>query len=172
MTHGLRKLEALLKGNERKLDGRGRVMRLLKQRALDWADDAGGIAYLNNRQQTLLWHTAAVSLMVESILHWSLVQPSLLDGNHEMLAPLRKSLIAYLNAERRGLETLGLKPDKADRVPSLQEYLAARAATSEGGNGAENARSGAQAGENTQGQAQASTEAGTAPTAPDTEVQQ
>ncbi len=44
----------------------------------------------------------------------------------ELPAPLRKSLIAYLNAERRGLETHDLKPERPEAVPSLSNYLRAR----------------------------------------------
>src|SRR5262249_37052897 len=113
--------------NKRKLDLRGSVARLWKRRTLEWAADAGGLEYLSSREQTLLWHTAALSLMVESILTWALAQPSLLDQNREMLAPLRKSLIAYLNAERRGLEALGLKPARPERPLTLQEYIASKA---------------------------------------------
>lgn len=162
MTHGLRKLETMLKSNERKLDGRGRVMKLLKRRALDWADDAGGLEHLSNREQTLLWHTAATSLMVESILHWALAQPSLLDANHEMLPPLRKSLIAYLNAERRGLEALGLKPERTKDLPTLEQYLARRP----NGSASHHDANGAHDDDHGTGQATASTAAPAAPTEP------
>jgi hypothetical protein len=125
MTHGLRKLERHFKDG--RLDRRGGIAQLWKRRALDWAKDSGGMEYLTAREQSLLWHTAATSLLIDSLLNWAFVQPSLLDQNSELVNPLRKSLIAYLNAERRGLETLGLRPARPDAMPSLQEYIASKA---------------------------------------------
>jgi len=121
MTHGLRKLERHFKDG--RLDRRGGIAQLWKRKALGWADDSGGLAHLTAREQTLLWHTAAVSLLIDSLLNWAFLQPSLLDHNSELLNPLRKSLIAYLNAERRGLESLGLKPERPDATMTLQDYI-------------------------------------------------
>jgi len=137
MSHGLRKLERHFKDG--RLDRRGGIAQLWKRRVLEWADDSGGLAHLTAREQTLLWHTAATSLLIDSLLNWAFVQPSLLDQNSELVNPLRKSLIAYLNAERRGLESLGLKPARPDAMPSLSQYLAAKAGSANGAADAHNA---------------------------------
>lgn len=149
MTHGLRKLERHFKDG--RLDRRGGIAQLWKRRVLEWADDAGGLPHMTAREQTLLWHTAATSLLIDSLLNWTFVQPSLLDANSEMLNPLRKSLIAYLNAERRGLEALGMKPGRPDAIPSLQEYIAARSGN---GNGMPDAPAGPESDEQSEGGAE------------------
>jgi hypothetical protein len=145
MTHGLRKLERHFKDG--RLDRRGGIAQLWKRRALEWADDSGGLVHLTAREQTLLWHTAATSLLIDSLLNWAFVQPSLLDQNSELVNPLRKSLIAYLNAERRGLETLGIKPARPAAMPSLAEYIATKRA---GANGAAGSAGGSQSDEHTE----------------------
>jgi hypothetical protein len=124
MSHGLRKLERHMQ--EGRLDRRGGIAKLWKRRVVEWASDSGGLACMTAREQTLLWHTAATSLLIDSVLHWAFLQPSLLDQNTELLNPLRKSLIAYLNAERRGLAALQLRPARPEALPTLSEYIAAR----------------------------------------------
>jgi len=41
---------------------------------------------------------------------------------------LGKVFIAYSNSLGRSLERLGLRPDRADKLPSLEQYLASRTA--------------------------------------------
>ena len=122
--HGARALSRHLAAGS--LDGRTWIAKQLRTRCEEWAADAGGMPHLTERERTALQHTAAVSLIVDSLLNWAFGQESLLDEKNELLPPLGKSLIAYLNAERRGLELLGLRPSKPGSEPDLGEYIAAR----------------------------------------------
>jgi hypothetical protein len=122
--HHARWLARRLKENG--LDGRTGPAKLLKLRADELADDAGGWSYLTNRESVLVRRTAALLLLCETIEHHVFRQPSPFTDTGELLAVLAKSYIAYSNTARLNLVALGLRPERADRVPSLQEYLQSR----------------------------------------------
>lgn len=127
--HHARWLARSLKENG--LDGRTGPAKLLRMRENDLADDAGGWPNLTNREGVLVKRTAALTQLCETIEHYVFSQESPFTNGGELLAVLGKNYIAYANALRRNLEALGLRPDNAEKVPSLAEYLAARASTAQ-----------------------------------------
>jgi len=118
--HGSRALARAIEGN--KLDRRTRPAKLRQQAANLFAEDAGGWPYLNNREVALIWSTASVWVLLNLRLD------ALLAGNGNEDHGSLKWLIALLNSFRRNLEVLGLRPERVeDRIPTLEQYLAAKA---------------------------------------------
>ena len=122
--HGTRALERVLNANG--LDQRTVTARLLRMIEGDLIADAGGEANLTNRERLLIRRCAAQALILESIEAFVFGQPSLLTETHELLPVLRKGYIGHVNALRHNLVALGLKPDRAETLPTLGEYIAAR----------------------------------------------
>ncbi|MGD0950040.1 MAG: hypothetical protein ABSA52_21765 [Candidatus Binatia bacterium] len=148
--HYARWLARRLKENG--LDGRTGPAKLLKMRADELADDAGGWPNLSNRECVLVQRTAALILLCETIEGHVFSQTTPFTDSGELLAVLSKNYIAYSNTVRLNLLALGLKPDKAPRVPTLEEYLAAKAG---GGNGTPGSAGGPQSHERATVQAEA-----------------
>ena len=122
--HGSRALVRHLTQN--RLDQRTTTARLLRMVAEDLADDAGGWASLTNREKVLVDRCAAQIVILQSVENWVLRQPSLLESDGALLAVLRRGYLGHLNTLRLNLVALGLRPGRADKVPTLEEYLAAR----------------------------------------------
>lgn len=124
-THKVRGIERRWRAG--KLDGRYRETQQIEALADDFAADAGGWAYLTNREVALI-HTAAFAAWVcQATAVWALRRdggPINPDGT--VPAVLGKTFVAYSNTLGRTLEKLGLRPDRADKVPSLPEYLASK----------------------------------------------
>lgn len=107
---------------EQRLDRRTWLSHFVEQTETMLADDAGGAEQLTNRE-TLMVNVAATLWTEYQLMVWQR-QQGILRGqpDHES----DKYFLAHVNALRRTLETLGLKPDRADKLPSLSEYIAAR----------------------------------------------
>jgi hypothetical protein len=146
---------------ENGLDGRTGPAKLLKMRADELADDAGGWPNLSNRESVLVQRTASLILLCETIEHHVFSQQSPFTDSGVLLAVLAKNYIAYSNTVRLNLVALGLKPDKTPKLPSLAEYLQQRVQQTATGNGAGDSQGDAPAA----GQLTPSTAARTAPTA-------
>jgi hypothetical protein len=84
---------------------------------------------MTNRELILVRRCAALTLFCESVEQWALKQGSPIAADGGMLAALRKGYIAHVNALNRALAALGLRPTRPDALPSLEQYLAARAGT-------------------------------------------
>ena len=125
--HHARWLARRLKENG--LDGRTGPAKLLKLRADELADDAGGWPNMTNREAMLVRRTAALLLLCETIEHHVFTQESPFTATGELLAVLSKSYIAYSNTVRLNLVALGLKPEQPGALPTLQQYLAHRGAS-------------------------------------------
>lgn len=122
--HGSRQLERLIRENA--LDGRTKTARMLRMIADDLAEDAGGWTRLTNREKLLIDRTATAAVIMQSIEGWVLTQPGPVDEKGDLLNVLRRGYLAYLAQVTRCLVALGLKPDRADRGPTLEEYIASR----------------------------------------------
>jgi len=129
--HGSRALARAIEAN--KLDRRTRPAKLRQQAANLMAEDAGGWPNLNNREVALIWTTASVWVLLNLRLDALLAG----EGNEDQGS--LKWLVALLNSFRRNLEVLGLKPERVeDRIPTLEQYLASRSASSPSdGNGSQ-----------------------------------
>jgi len=146
--HAGRLLARVLRKN--RLDRRTRVSKILDHVATDLAADFGGWPCVSASQEIAIRRAAFLTVLCSSIEAWCLRQPDVIvDG--ELLGPLKKGLATHQANLIRTLAALGIRP-RAERVPSLQEYLASR----------HNAGQGDDPGT---GQPTPSTEAGTAPTA-------
>ena len=98
------------------LDGRTRAAQLVRTTMADIAGDLGGPEHLTTGEQQIIKRAALTGAMLEDMgCRW-------LSGE-----PVDPALYATLsNAERRLLETVGLKRRARDVTPSLNSYLAAR----------------------------------------------
>jgi hypothetical protein len=126
--HGARALARAIEGN--KLDRRSRPAKQRQLAANLLAEDAGGSPYLNNREVALIWSTASVWVLLNLRLD------ALLAGDGKEDHGSQKWMVALLNSFRRNLEVLGLKPERVeDRIPTLEQYLAAKSGSANGAPG-------------------------------------
>ena len=111
-----------------RLDRRTWLAKFVEQTEAMLAEDAGGPEHLSNREMLMV--SLAATLWTEyQLIVWQR-QQGILRGqlDHES----DKYFLAHVNALRRTLESLGLRPDRADTLPSLAEYLAARSSDGNG----------------------------------------
>jgi len=121
--HAGRLLARVLRKN--RLDRRTRVSKILDHVADDLAGDLGGWPHVGASQEIAIRRAAFLTVLCASIETWCLKQPEVIrDG--ELLGPLKKGLATHQANLIRTLAALGIRP-RAERVPSLSEYLAARA---------------------------------------------
>lgn len=128
MRHGPRALERRIKQNA--LDGRSRTAKALAEVGDALAGDRGGWSNVTAAERLLIERVAAETLFCRAIESWALRQPEIITSNGDgpkLLAPLAKGYTSHLGALTRALQALGLRPDKVDRLPSLQEYLETKA---------------------------------------------
>ena len=97
------------------LDGRSAEARRYRDLVISYADDLGGTDKLTEAQRTLI--AQAATLQVES----ERVQASVLRGELVDVEQLTR----LANATMRILSRLGLKRERRDTTPTLDEYLAA-----------------------------------------------
>lgn len=109
------------------LDGRRRETKQIEAIADDFAADAGGWSHLTNREVALI-HTAAFSAWVcQQTATWALRRDGgIIAADGTVPAVLGKVFVAYSNTLSRTLERLGLRPDRADKLPTLESYLRER----------------------------------------------
>lgn len=123
--HGARGFERRYLAGE--LDGREKETQLLKRELQDLADDRGGPEHLTNAERTLLERAAFKSVLCQVVEAYTLKQASPI-GQDGLLPVLAKQYLTWSNSLRRDLEALGLRPERPDKRPSLQEFLKARSA--------------------------------------------
>jgi hypothetical protein len=137
--HGARALARHLAANA--IDNRTWVARHLKTLRDEWAEDAGGHQYMNNRQRVLLKHGTQLDVIADSAFSFLAVHlAGLAKGEMpppEVMNTLTRVYLAHVAQLTRCLDALGLRPERADRVPVLEDYLAARDA--DAGNGRQDA---------------------------------
>jgi hypothetical protein len=96
----------------------------------DLATDRGGWVSTSAGETLLIRRAAFLALVCSSIENWLLRQPELVVKG-ELLGPLRKGLATHQANLSRILSALGIK-SSAPKVPTLENYLAARGATAQG----------------------------------------
>lgn len=93
----------------------------------EWVADAGRSHAVTERERALLEDAALCKLIVRrAIEHMSTRKTIFRNGKGGQLLPVLERLATFMNTTRLNLVAVGLRPDRTDRVPSLQEYLAAR----------------------------------------------
>jgi hypothetical protein len=133
--HGARALSKFVREN--RLDRRTWLSKFIEQTEDTLAAAAGGHEALTTRERMV--STMAANLWVE----WQLVQwqrqQAILAGT--LVHVSDKYYLALVNALRRTMETLGLKPERTKDLPTLEQYLKTRGtngnASHHDGNGAQ-----------------------------------
>lgn len=131
---GARALSKFIRRNL--LDRRTWVSHEVEATSDRYAADAGGWENLSNRERDTVW--LAAGLFVELCVRQQARLVSLAQGDLE-IDDSDKHYGWLFNSYSRIMDKLGLRPDRADKTPSLQEYLAARASET-AGNGHQDAQ--------------------------------
>ncbi|MGE3149741.1 MAG: hypothetical protein AB7K04_11805 [Pseudorhodoplanes sp.] len=147
--HGARGLARYIASGQ--IDGRTWIGRALRDIRLELAADAGGLEHLSARELVLIDRCAAAALICTAIERHVFAREQPIDEAGELLPVLRKGYVTHVASLSRMLQALGLRPDRADSLPSLGEYIASRS------NGPADAQTRPQAGAGTAGQADAPT---------------
>lgn len=121
-THGVRRLERQATVGRLDDEAQAAVDELVSH----YAEDAGGVALMTNRELSVLRDVAVCDLIIAEAFKYAHARGEIIDAEGKLIAVLGKNLLAYLNTKRRGLEALGLRPDRAEKVPTLETYLAQR----------------------------------------------
>jgi hypothetical protein len=125
--HGLRVMKRALKVlGSRAIDQRTTVAKALKAWRAEIVADLGGIENITTAKLALLEEAVLTKFVLSSVNAWLMAQPSLVSGRNRGVLPAvlhRNQLVATLKGL---LEALGLER-QARQVPSLHEYLAAKA---------------------------------------------
>ena len=133
--HGSRALARLL-ADQGALDGRTWIARQLREIRADLAADAGGPERLTARERILIDRIAAAVLICSTIEAHVFASEAPITDAGELLPILRKGYTAHVQSLSRMLQALGLRPERAERLPSLNEYLAGGSDATAEGNGA------------------------------------
>lgn len=134
-THGAKLFARLFEQNA--LDGRTGPAKLLSAVADDLANDRGGWEHCTAAEEIAIRRAAFLTILCATIENWVLQNGPITDG--ELVSVVRKGYGTHQQNLMRTLALLGLRPDRAEQLPSLQEYLAnrnhngAKAQTSTGG---------------------------------------
>jgi hypothetical protein len=108
------------------LDRRTGVSRLLERVANDLAADRGGWANVSAAEEIAIRRAAFLTVLCSSIETWVLKQPAGVIVDGELLGPLKKGLATHQANLVRTLVALGFRPEKAGKLPTLDEYLTQR----------------------------------------------
>jgi hypothetical protein len=130
--HGARLFARLFEQNA--VDGRTGPAKLMGGVADDLASDRGGWEYCTAAEEIAIRRAAFLTVLCATIENWVLHNGPISDG--ELVSVIRKGYGTHQQNLIRTLSLLGLRPDRAERLPTLAEYLASRGASSQGaGNG-------------------------------------
>lgn len=126
LTHGVRALEdRIARGGALDEATAAKVADLIAHYA---EDHPAGLADMSNRELSILRDVALCDIVIGRSIQWALERGQIIDANGNLLPVLGKNFLAYVNSKRLGLVALGLRPEKAEAVPQLGEYLKAKAA--------------------------------------------
>lgn len=109
---------------EQRLDRRTWLAHFIEQTEGLLMADAGGPDNCTNREKLLI-SMASMLWSEYQLIAWRR-QQAILHGEQDHASD--KYYIAHVNAVRRTLEAIGLRPQRADQLPSLADYLALRGA--------------------------------------------
>jgi hypothetical protein len=127
-SHGARALAKHLAAGT--LDRRTGVARDLEALQDGLATDRGGWANTTTAERMLIELASAELLIIRSLFAWAARQPSIIADTEDgprLVGPLAKGFTSHAGALTRALGALGVRPDKVERLPDLQSYLANRA---------------------------------------------
>jgi len=127
VEHGTRRRDAARRSGG-KLDAASEAAVCAKVN--EYAADAGGVQNLTNREVSILRDAAICDLIVAEAFAYARRKGSIFRRDGQLLPVLDRNLLAYVNSKRLALVALGLRPERADKVPSLAAYLAERSANS------------------------------------------
>ena len=122
--HGLTALKRAINTlGSRAIDRRTLLGRALSQWRASLAQDLGGPEALSTQQEAILDLAVRTKLMLDSIDHWLLQQPSLVNARKRALLPVVTQRQQLADSLARYMTTLGLER-KAKKLPALSEYVA------------------------------------------------
>lgn len=123
-THGLRQLER--RWRDQNLDEA--TVKILHDLVVDVAEDVGGPANMTTRELWVAEGAAFAKFVIGQGMDFIIRRGSVFDDDGQFHPVLGKYLLAWMNTLRLNLAELGLRPDRADKAPSLTDYLTARSA--------------------------------------------
>lgn len=124
-----RLLERVLRENS--LDQRTATAKALRALRDDLAADAGGWENVTSRERLLIERCAAQALIIGAIEAHVFNQPSVITADGALLPSLLNGYVTHVQSLSRMLQALGLRPDRAAKLPDLATYLADRAANAQ-----------------------------------------
>jgi hypothetical protein len=113
-----------------KLDRRTWIARALAEIRRELAADAGGFERMTARERVLLDRCAAATLICSTIEAHVFGHDPITDAG-ELMPILRRGYVTHVQSLSRMLQALGLRPARGEKLPTLTEYLAARATVPE-----------------------------------------
>lgn len=127
-THGAWTLKRAL--DLGKLDGRSEAGQAIKRLRMQLEADLGGADTLSTQERLLVDRIVKKALIIEALESYSLSRKSIFKRNGELIGALGRHYLSYTEALRRDLLAVGLQRRTRD-VPSLTDYLSARAAAND-----------------------------------------
>jgi len=125
-THGLGTMKRAIKTlGGRAIDGRTSVGKALAQWQAELVDDLGGRAAISTQEKALVELCVRTKLMLDSIDHWLLQQPRLVNIRKRALLPVVIQRTTLANALSQYLGQLGLTR-RAKPTATLADYLTAK----------------------------------------------
>jgi hypothetical protein len=94
------------------------------------AEERGG--HVSTGERVLFEIVATELLICRSIFAWVARQPSIIDETPDgprLLGPLAKGYTSHASSLTRAVQALGLRPERVERLPSLQEYITSRSSS-------------------------------------------
>jgi hypothetical protein len=128
-THGLKVLKRAVKTLGRRLiDRRTSIGKALAQWQAELVADLGGRAAISTQEKALVELCVRTKLMLDSIDHWLLQQPRLVNIRKQSLLPVVIQRTTLANALSQYLGQLGLTR-RAKPTATLADYLAGKDTT-------------------------------------------
>ena len=107
-THGVRALQHAAGIGRLDAEAQAAVDGLIAH----YAEDAGGLAEMTNRELGILRDIAVADLIIAEAFKWAHNRGDIIDEGGNLLPVFSKSLLAFINSKRLGLVALGLKPGR------------------------------------------------------------
>lgn len=84
--------------------------------------DRGGEAHCTAAERILIERAASLALICRTIEHY-VIRCGILDPTGVLTPVLAKGYTSHAMALQRTLQTLGIRPDKVERLPNVSELL-------------------------------------------------
>ncbi len=122
--HGSRLLQRILRENA--LDRRTAIAKEFHAVQDALVADRGGVDNCTAAERILIERAAALTLICRAIEAWAF-KVGVLNDAGTLSPPLLKGYTSHASALQRTLATLGIAPDKVERLPDVRAYLQAAA---------------------------------------------